>query len=678
MDWWRRDRFGQFLSWGPVTLTGKEIGWTRGGERRDGYESGSIPVEIYDNLYKHFNPSLFNAEEWVRVAKDGGAKYIIFLTKHHDGFCLWDTKTTEYKITNSESPFRRDVAREIADACHKAGMKLIWYFSLGDWHHPDYYTENHSRFDEAMLDQIRELCTNYGKIDGFWFDLAYAKMHENDMAEKISNLIHNLQPGAIINNRGGLSGDYDTPEQRIGAFQVHRPWESCITLGTQWAWKPQDNIKSFEDCIEILTTTAGGDGNLALDIGPMPDGRIEPRQADRMREIGKWLHEYGESIYGTRGGPFMPGDYGSSTYKDNKIYLHVLNWEGESISLPPMGAEIVGSYLMTGGDLNVVQTPDEITVSVSKQDQKQPDTVVVLELDAPASDVLPVITGLGSRAFRRKSTASSVHPETALHGPDKAFDGDNNTHWISEEIDGQAWLEVDLGKNYTIAQAVVYEAHPGRIKQFQIQYKTEEAGWKTAYSGVGLGAQAVVRFIPVEARMFRLHIHKADGRPSIAEFKLMEKMIDSNEEYKTSASGVSEETWSAALEDWVKVGASSVYDNSRQYGPDKLFDGQRWIPGNVKTAWLDVDFGTRRTVNEAVITTNRYWKSVEKFELQRLIEDEWQSFYSNNELNKTSGTVKLTFEPVSLSQLRMKITMGGNSDYIEAYQLLLSNTSETK
>ena len=183
------------------------------------------------------------------MVKDAGMKYIIFVTKHHDGFCMWGTKTTEFNITSPLSPYGRDIAGELAAACHAADVKLIWYLSLGDWHHPDYYTENHARFDEFVLEQIRELCTNYGKIYGFWFDLAYTRMGENNMGQKISKLIHRLQPGAIMNNRGGLSGDYDTPEGRVGAFQIERPWESCITLGNQWAWKPNDDIKSLEECM---------------------------------------------------------------------------------------------------------------------------------------------------------------------------------------------------------------------------------------------------------------------------------------------------------------------------------------------------------------------------------------------------------------------------------------------
>lgn len=677
MKWWREARFGLFVHWGPVSLTGKVISWSRGGERRDGSGTGTIPPEIYDNLYKHFNPSLFDAKEWVQIVKDTGMKYIVFVTKHHDGFCMWDTKLTDYKITSPLSPYGRDIAGELADACHEAGIKLIWYFSLGDWYNPDYYTENHDRFTDYMLGQIRELCTNYGKIHGFWFDLGYTKMHEDNVGQRVSNLIHHLQSGAIINNRGGIPGDYDTPEGRIGTFQIDRMWESCMTLGVHWAWKPNDEIKSFEECVYILVNTAGGDGNLLLNVGPMPDGRIEPRQVECLKEVGAWMEKYGQSIYGTRGGPFMPGDYGSSTHKDNRVYLHVLNWDDQSISLPPIGKKVINSFLLTGGKEKVKQTSDEILVTVNKRYQKNPDTIVVLELDGPACEVSPVITAFGSLAFGKKSTASSNEEN---YSPDNAFDGDDKTSWTAEAGVKQGWLEVDLGKTRTVAQAIIYETYPGRIKEFELQYKAADK-WKILYSGIGLGAQAVIRFKPVQAQHVRLNILKATDNPAVLEMKLTRPLATTAKEYKMQGEPVSDEIWATYMDRWVKVGAFNVHQNLRQYGPDKPFEGGRWIADKEDkdgTVWLDVDFGHDHTYNQAVIYTNRYWKRVREFELQQLVNGEWQSFYSDKELSTKTGDVKLSFDPVTIRQLRMKITMIGNNYVIVAHKLELSNTNDTK
>ena len=183
---------------------------------------------------------------------------MIFLVKHHDGFCLYDSKLTDYKTTGPESAWKHDVMADMAQACHEAGLKLIIYYSQPDWHHPDYGTENHRRYIEYLHGQIRELLTNYGRIDGFWFDLG-GKPEDWDSV-KLFRMMRTLQPWLIINNRCGLPGDFDTPEQRLGSFQLDRPWETCMTLGTQWSWKPNDEIKSLKQCIDVLVTCAGATG----------------------------------------------------------------------------------------------------------------------------------------------------------------------------------------------------------------------------------------------------------------------------------------------------------------------------------------------------------------------------------------------------------------------------------
>jgi alpha-L-fucosidase len=303
---WRQLKFGLFVHWGPVSLKGTEIGWSRGGQRR-GHRTKSnpngIPVEVYDNLYKEFNPVKFDARQWVEIAKAAGMRYMVFTTKHHDGFSMFDSKLTDYKITSPQSPFGRDVVGELADACHEAGLWWGIYYSPVDWHHPDYRTENHARYIRFLHGQIRELLANYGRVDIMWFDGLGGSARDWD-SEPLFKMIRSLQPEIIINNRGGLPGDYDTPEQRIGGMQVDRPWETCMTICRQWAWKPDDELKSLAQCVQTLVKVVGGDGNLLLNVGPMPDGRIEPRQVERLKEIGQWLQEYGQSIYETRGGPF--------------------------------------------------------------------------------------------------------------------------------------------------------------------------------------------------------------------------------------------------------------------------------------------------------------------------------------------------------------------------------------
>jgi len=403
MQWWRDGKFGLFIHWGPVSLKGTEIGWSRGRE---------IPIDVYDNLYKDFNPTNFNAAEWVGLAKAAGTKYIVITSKHHDGFCIFDSRYTDYDITST--PFKRDILKELAGECQKQGIKLCFYHSIIDWHHPDYLPRGagdtrpaddavFERYVTYLKNQLRELLTNYGPIGILWFDGEWDPTWTSEHGEALYAYVKSLQPHIIINNRvgkgrggmegttekGQFAGDYDTPEQQIGKFNADRRWETCMTICRQWAWKPDDQLKSLKDCIHTLVQVAGGDGNLLLNIGPMPDGRIEPRQADRIREMGDWLKKYGQSIYKTRGGPFKPGPWGSSTHRNKIIYVHILNWSDDIIVLPSIPKKIVKTSVLTGGAASVKQTDKSIEISAPQASRSELDTIIVLHLDGPASDIPP-------------------------------------------------------------------------------------------------------------------------------------------------------------------------------------------------------------------------------------------------------------------------------------------------
>ncbi len=411
LQWWRDARFGLFIHWGPVSLKGTEIGWSRGGERR-GYKGRGtqIPVEVYDNLYRQFNPTNFNADSWVALAKAAGMKYLVFTSRHHDGFSMFDTQADDYKITSPDSPFRRDVVRELADACHRAGLRFGLYYSQPNWHHPDAFTGRHTNYLAFLKTQVRELLTRYGAVDVFWFD-GLGKPAKDYDAQALNKMIHELQPRILINNRNGqMPEDFDTPEQRIGKFQNDRPWESCITICKQWAWKPDDKMKSLQECLETLIRCAGGDGNLLFNVGPMPDGRIEPRQVERLKEMGDWLKKYGGTIYGTRGGPWKPGNSLASTRKGNTIYLHLLGYNGETVTLPNIPRTIVRSSMLTGGTARVSQSGRWLVIQVKPPLARPPangaelllppgpkrsipppiDSILKLELDGSAMDLEPL------------------------------------------------------------------------------------------------------------------------------------------------------------------------------------------------------------------------------------------------------------------------------------------------
>jgi alpha-L-fucosidase len=538
-------RFGMFLCWGPVSLTGKEIGWSRGapaGGRRPGMRGGKgpTPAATYDTLYTRWKPEALDAEKWVLLAKAAGMKYMIFLVKHHDGFSLYDTKLSDHKSTGPGSAWKVDVMKQVADACHKHDLKLNIYYSQPDWHHPDYLTDRHGRYVEYLHGQIRELLTNYGCIDGLWFDNLRpvgpdtTKLWE---AERLFRMARSLQPRLIINNRCGLPGDYDTPEQSLGKFEFDRPWESCITLGTQWSWKPGDTIKPLKEAIDILVSCAGRGGNLALNTNPMPDGRIEARQAERFRQIGAWLGKYGESIYGTRGGPYVTQAWGTrfghtnrpqkgarpwgvTTRKGSTLYVHVLQPKGE-IRLPSIGAKVKASSLLTGGTVEVSQESDAIVIRIPKEHLNDLDTIVKLEMDRPLDDVPPTVAG-GSGSLATHCAVTASGSWSRAHDPSMAFDDDPSTRWGGAPETRKGWLEMDLGRDRKVGRLVIDERSWDRIQSYDLQAKVEGA-WKTIVEGTTVGASHERKFAPVTARRFRLRILESSDVPTIWEVQLFEK-----------------------------------------------------------------------------------------------------------------------------------------------------------
>jgi alpha-L-fucosidase len=400
MAWWRSARLGMFIHWGPVSLKGTEISWSRANSNPKCPNKGQVPVEVYDNLYREFNPVKFNADEWVNVGKDAGMKYVVLTAKHCDGFLLWHSKVSDHNI--AATPFQRDICAELSAAVRRQGLKLGWYFSPMDWRDPDFRTERNAAFVARMQGEVRELLTGYGQVDLLWFDYdGLEPMYEQATTYP---LVKELQPKILLTNRLDLGignnntqvlspyADYYTPEQAIGGYDDQRPWETCMTLGTQWSWKPNDAIKSVTQVMAILARCVGGDGNLLLNVGPMPDGRIEPRQVEVLEGLGAWMRQNGESIYGTRGGPYKPGVFGSSTRKGNTIYVHALKWDGDTVTLPALPGKVIGGSLLAGGDVKVEQTPSALRLTVAPEHRAAGDTVVKLELAGPAMDIAPIAT----------------------------------------------------------------------------------------------------------------------------------------------------------------------------------------------------------------------------------------------------------------------------------------------
>ena len=391
--WWREARFGMFIHYGPVTLTGQEISWSRANSNTNCPNKGKTPVAVYDNLYKEFNPTNFNAADWTGVAKIAGMKYVVLTAKHCDGFLLWDSKVDGYNIT--ATPFKRDLCAELVKAVRADGLKLGWYFSPMDWRDPDFRTERNDRFIPRLQGELRELLSNYGKVDLLWFDYD-GREAVYDQTNTYA-LVKKLQPEIIIDNRLDLgvkqgnrlmlntNADYYTPEQQIGAYDDQRPWETCMTICEQWSWKPDDKMKSPAEVVSILCRVVGGDGNLLLNVGPMPDGRIEPRQVEVLKQVGAWMDVNGESIYGTRGGPWKPSKEIASTRKGKTIFVHVLKWpESGTVQLPGIPAKIKSAKLLGGGKVKFVQSQTGVEISVAQKYRDANATVIALTLDSDA------------------------------------------------------------------------------------------------------------------------------------------------------------------------------------------------------------------------------------------------------------------------------------------------------
>jgi alpha-L-fucosidase len=369
------------------------------------------------------------------------------------------------------------------------------------------------------------LVNNYGPLLTMWFDVP-REVHQAQ-GLPVTLALRQLQPNIVINNRGYMepSGDYDTPEQKIGGFNRNRPWETCMTICQQWAWKPNDAMKSLEQCVQTLLYTIGGDGNLLFNVGPMPDGRIEPRQVDRLKEMGDWITPRAEAIYGTRGGPIKPGPWGASTCKDDHVYLFVMNWPTDGpLTLPTLGAKITEAKLLAGGAVKFTADDQKRTFDVPADQRDAIATVIRLTVEGKALDIVPVSPGgiaSGSVARDKAVQASNVFANNIIaYGPMRALDDDPSTRWATNAGVHSATLDVDLGKPTTIDRIRIIEpTEYHRVRQFELLYRND-ADWKVFHTGTTIGPNFDIKFKPIIAQRVMLRIGKADDGPTLSEFQV--------------------------------------------------------------------------------------------------------------------------------------------------------------
>ncbi len=430
LDWWRAAKFGMFIHWGPSSVAGVEIGWGRMSHPFDHPGHPQLPDAEYDQLYTRFNPVEFDADFIARTAKEAGMKYVVFTTKHHDGFANWHTKMSEYNIANT--PFKRDICRELADAVRHHGLKLGWYYSTRDWYHPDYLVGDNEKYNDFYHGQLRELLTNYGKVDMLWFDHVSGTWDQYRFRE-LFDMIYTLQPGILVNNRAArfvfghkagtpdpeiaelTKGDFDTPEGRIGVFRKDWPWESCIHMSKLdkpggWSYRPQAVTESFADCVKMLAACVTGCGNLLLNIGPMADGRIRPEELANLQRFQSWIRTYGESIYETEGGPYINGQWGGAALHGDTLYLHVFNWIEGRLVLPALPRKVLRSQELGGESVRVEQTAQRLILRLDGV--KETDVHSVVRLDLEPGDAIPLIAVDGSL-----DEALSKEQHVALENP---------------------------------------------------------------------------------------------------------------------------------------------------------------------------------------------------------------------------------------------------------------------
>ena len=399
-EWFQDARFGLFIHWGVYSVLG-DGEWVMNQQQ--------IPVKTYEKIPGFFNPTQFDPKEWVQMAKDAGMKYITITSKHHDGFAMFDSKVSDYNIVK-KTPYGKDVLKMLADECRAQGIKLFFYHSQLDWHSADYFPRGFTggtwtgreekgdmnKYLDYMDGQLSELLTNYGDVGGIWFDGMWDKPKAEWRLRQTYDLIHRLQPAAMVgsnhhlapfdgedfqmfekdlpgHNTTGFSGD-----QKVGDL----PKETCETINNSWGFNLKDaSNKSGKDLIQYLVKAAGYGANFLLNVGPMPNGKIQPEHTALLKQMGEWTKVNGETIYGTRGGPLTPRNWGVTSQKGNKIYVHILNWQDETLTLPNLGRKVVSAKMFSDNTPVKFQENDfGLSLSVPKAKMNEIDTIVELEV----------------------------------------------------------------------------------------------------------------------------------------------------------------------------------------------------------------------------------------------------------------------------------------------------------
>jgi alpha-L-fucosidase len=404
--WFQDAKFGLFIHWGVYSVLG-DGEWVM--------QVKKIPVSEYEKLPARFNPAEFNAAEWVAIAKAAGMKYITITSKHHDGFAMFDSKVSDWNIV-ARTPYKKDPLKMLAEECRRQGIKLFFYHSQLDWHNPDYFPRGRTgeaagrpesgdwnRYLDYMDGQLTELLTHYGRVGGIWFDGMWDKPKADWRLRQTYDLIHRLQPQALVGSNHHLKPfegedfqmfEKDLPGKNTAGFNKdsvigNLPLETCETMNNSWGFNASDKkFKSTRELIHYLVRASGYNANFLLNVGPMPNGRIQPEFVAHLKEMGAWLAKNGEAIYATRQGPVEPQPWGVTTRKGNKVYVHILdlskaagNPSPNSLMLPASTRIKAAYYLSNKGRVDFDSSPSGLLLkNIKAPTPDEYDTIIVLEL----------------------------------------------------------------------------------------------------------------------------------------------------------------------------------------------------------------------------------------------------------------------------------------------------------
>jgi len=541
VQWFRDAKFGVFIHFGLYSVPAGEWNGNKGYGEWFQLETG-MPGAEYAKFARQFNPTKFDAKEWVKNIKKAGIKYIVITTKHHDGFAMYDTKLEDYSVVKA-TPWVHDPIKDLAAACKGSGVKLCFYYSLPDWHSPDFPAQYSQRqfhgnpnpnadiekYVTYMKGQIHEILTQYGPIGALWFDDggAFGGFDKTRLihAKEIIDEVHALQPNCVIDDRLGLPADYNTPEQFIPSGHPDKLFETCLPLNDHWGYNKNDhNWKSPATIVRDLAACASKGGNLILGIGAVGDGTFPPAEAAPCLEtIGRWLKVNGSSIYGTTARPFkMSWPWGRATKKGGKLYLHVFTWPEDGKLTVPIQNGIESAYLLADPKhtpLTVTSSEHGTMITLPAQAPDPIDSVVAVQI----SDQSKMVELSLDLAQNKPVEVSSMWPgREAELNQSHITDGDIGTFWAAEEPDRTAWVTVDLQAAHDVSSAMLSDAPFGRTQRFDLEAQVGGA-WIKIAEGTTLGEELHLSFPPVKAQRFRLNIRQASDTPTLAEFQLYGK-----------------------------------------------------------------------------------------------------------------------------------------------------------